>query len=495
MKQKSVLIAAGVAAALVASYAGTAWWAGKSAEATLARQSEWLSSLPYLVITERTYQRGWFSSTESATVRLNPLLVKKLVDASGKPLPKLEVRYVQRIQHGPLPLLFSGNLMPYKAVVTTEFKFAPDTEKLLKRFFGDATPLQLENRIAFSDHGQLRLDVPSFEYEEALAGLKINWRGLKASVSYDDQFDAVSLDAHTAGLSATLRDQGELQVGELKARFDHHRDKSGVMLGTSSTELAGLTLKLGGDYAMQLEAGPLSYKGELSASGDYVNGTAELKLASLKVNDVKYGPARLETEAKHLHAPTLAKLGDEVTRLQRELGDDQALTDALVKLAREHGTPLLEHDPELAIKELRVKVPDGDIHFAGAIKLKGVVATDLDDPSRFIRKVNAHAEFDVPRPVVEQLASWQAKMMFGGADSNIAPADLDFLVSQFVEGQLQRLASKNLIRIDDNLLSARATLNAGRFVLNGRTVPLPWDAPAADASGPADANESEQETY
>ncbi|UXY14743.1 YdgA family protein [Chitiniphilus purpureus] len=485
MKRKALILTiAGTLAGLAAAYGGGAWWAGKAAERTLAKQHKWLASLPYFVVTQREYQRGWFSSTESATIKLNPQLYRFMLEREGEALPQFEVRYTQHVQHGPLPLLLSGNPTPYKAVVTTDFVFSAETRQFLEKMFGQQRPISIQNRIGFGDDGRIALGVPAFRYEETLAGVSVTWQGLKAELQYDGDFNKVKLDASAAGLAVTVRDRGRFAFDGLQLALDQARGKTGLMLGTSSAQIKGMTLELSGAQALRAELQDLAYRSELSENGDFVDGSADLKLARLLLDGQQYGPAELATEAKHLHGPTLAKLGRELTRLQQQAPDREQLAAEVLKLARDQGMPLLAHDPQLAIKSLYMRVPDGDIRFAGRVGLKGFVPADLDQPASFVSKLNADAEFTMPRQVLEAVASWQARALFGGTDSQIAQADLDFLVSQFVEGQLQRMASQNLIRIDGDTLSARASLAGGRFVLNGRAVPMPWDEPTAP--GPDD---------
>ncbi|GAA5784847.1 YdgA family protein [Chitiniphilus shinanonensis] len=479
MKRKALIVAAATVAGLAVAYGGGAWWAGKAAERTLNKQHEWLASLPYFVVSKREYQRGWFSSTETATIKLNPQLYRFALARDGEPLPQFEVRYTQHVRHGPLPLLFSGDPRPYKAVVNTEFTFSPETRKFLTKLFGEQKPIDIENRIGFTDDGHMSVAIPAFEYEETLAGVKVNWQGLKAELEYDGDFNRVKLDAKVPGMTAVVRERGRFAFDGLQVALDQQRGKTGLMLGTSKADVNSLTLEMTDSPALHVELQKLGYNSQLTETGDFVDGSANLQLAKLLLDGQQYGPAELNTEAKHLHGPTLAKLGKELTRLQQQGLDREQLTDAVLKLARDQGMPLLEHDPQLAIKSLHVRVPDGDIRFAGKVGLKGFVKKDLEQPAEFVKKLNADADFSMPRRVVESLASWQARAMFGGTDSQIAQADLDYLVNQFVEGQLQRLASQNLIRIDGDTLSARASLASGRFVLNGREVPMPWDHPAS----------------
>ncbi|WP_169741245.1 YdgA family protein [Andreprevotia chitinilytica] len=484
MKRKVLIAASASVVVLVAGYVGGAYFAGQAAETTLQKQHEWLASLPYFIVKDRSYQRGWFSSTETTTLQLNPAFYCFALEKEGAPLPKFEVTYTQRITHGPLPLLTHFNLHPYKAVVSTDFVFAPETQKLLSSFFGEQKPITLENRIGFSDDGVMQITMPSFEHEEALSGIKAKWQGLSATVDYGGDFNRVKFDASVPGLDVRLKDGKGISFSQLIVTSNHQRGKSGLMLGANAVKLGSLKVDLPAGLLTYLPQGLNAqvdgprYQGSVTENGELIDGTARFNIDKITLSGKPYGPAELITSARHLHGPTLAKLGDAFTALQKQATTCNDYPTQVAKLAREQGMPLLTHDPQLAIEKLEVKLPDGAIRFNGKVGLKGFQPGDLDKPVEFVKKLNANADFVVPRKVVETVIAWQATRMFGGADSGISQADLDYLAGQFVEGQINRLANQKLIRVEGDMLAATADLKEGAFTLNGARVPMPWEQPA-----------------
>ncbi|MDR3410047.1 MAG: YdgA family protein [Formivibrio sp.] len=474
MKQKIVLGSVIALTGACALWVGGAYYAGKSAESTLDKQYKWLAEQPYFVIKARTYQRGWFSSTETATVAINPSMYRFLLEKEGTPLPVFEVTYTNHVLHGPFPLIGQYSLRPAKAVVQTEFQFSPETQKLLSRFFGAQKPIEVENRIGFNDDGIIQLKVPGFDYEETLSGIKSKWEGLNATIDYGGDFNRVHLVAHAPGMTGAAKGKGNFSFNGFDFSVDHVRGKSGLMLGNTHANLGHFTLDIEDDSPLKVALENLSYTGELSEVNNFINGEATINLAKLVLNDKAYGPAELQAEATHLHGPTLAKLDAEFTKLQKRTLTREELTNEIVKLAKAQGMPLLTNDPHFGIRKLEVKLPEGTLKFSVGLGLKGFKEKDLDNPVEFVSKLSAKADFTVPRKVVETLVMWQARNMFGGPDSGVSNADLDYLAGQFVEGQINRLTDQKLIRVDGDLLSAAATLEGGEFTLNNILVPLPW---------------------
>ena len=489
MKRKVVIAASATFAALAIAYVGGSYYAGQAVEKTMQKQHDWLANLPYFIVKSHTYERGWFSSTGKTTLQVRPELYRFLLEKQGEPLQTFEVSYTNHIQHGPLPLLSKLNFMPYKAAVNTEFVFAADTQKFLAKFFGDQKPIQIENRISFNDDGVAKLAVPSFEYEEALSGIKANWKGLNATLDYGGDFNRVTLNVIAPGITGEAKSKGQFSLGDLSLNLQQVRGKSGIMIGTTVVKVGQMALNLTDGTPLKLKLEGLSYAGDIQEAGEFINGSAQIDLNKLILDGKPYGPAILIAQANHLHGATLAKIGDELTQLQKQNLDRDQLTAALTTLAKNQGLPLLQNDPQLAITKLEVKLPDGAIRFKGEVGLKGFVASDLDQPAELVNKIVAKADFSVPRKIVETLALWQARNVFGGPEAQVNLADLDFLAGQFVEGQINKLAEQNLIRVEGQLLATTASLKQGQFILNGINVPLPWATPVPLTAIPATAVE------
>ncbi|WP_028453276.1 YdgA family protein [Chitinilyticum aquatile] len=476
MKRKLMIAAGAAVAVLATTYVGGSWYAGVKVQDTMKKQHDWIASLPYFIVKSHSYAPGWFSSTETTTLQIDPGMYAFLLEREGHPLPKIEFTYINHVKHGPLPLLGRFNPTPYKAVVTTEFKYSPETEKLLKQFFGDQAPIEIENRIAFNDDGVMKIRVPAVkDYSEALSGVKVNWGGLDATLDYGGDFNRVKFDATAPLLESQAKGVFEASLKDVRISLDNHRGKTGVMLGNSKASVASFDLKLLDGTPLQLRLEQLGYTGQIREEGDYINANADITLQKLQLDEQPYGPATLQTEATHLHGPTLAKLADSFTALQKKQLPREKFTEELMKLAQTEGMPLLTHDPHLAIRKLEVQMPDGALQFVGGVGLKGFQPEDLNNGLQFFKRLDASADFKIPRKAAETIAIWQFRAMLGGLNSQANQDDIDFLATQFVEGQIAKLTEQKLLQEDKGILSAKASLSKGVFILNGITVPMPWE--------------------
>lgn len=490
MKQKPLVIALAVVIGAAAAYTGTSWWAGKQAETTLAKQHQLIADLPYFVVKSRVYERGVFSSTERTTIAVAPNLLApyqmlKLEEMGGA---KLELTYTQTIKHGPLPLLMSGDFSPLKAAVTTDIAFSADTQALLKKVFGDQRPLQIENRIKFNDDGVFAIKVPSFTYEETLAKVKSVWQGLDATISYGGDFNKIDIVAVAPGLHFEAGPKGTLDIKDLRFESHNTRGQAGLMLGEGKLSLASATFKqTEGEQPVDVKLAGLSYQVKTVAEGEFINSSGDVVVSSLALNNKTYGPAKLSVSANHLHGPTLAKLSLAANKIQREVKDPGEQATQMLALFRKDGLPLLKNNPELSLNELSVKLPEGEVKLKANVALKGFEEKDLDSPLLLLEKLQANADLQVPKQVIETVALWQARGAIAiDTEEGEQPEteELDNLARNLMESQIRKLLDQKLIRADGDLLSSSAVWKNGRLEVNGTHIPLPWQLaiPPADAA-------------
>ncbi|MFC4160959.1 YdgA family protein [Chitinimonas lacunae] len=499
MKYKALVISAAAVGALALGYLGTTRWAGVEAERTLERQRQLLTDLPYFVIKSHEYQRGWFSSSERATLALNPNIVKPYAELlklaghdiegmTGQDLSKLEFTYVQTVRHGPFPLLKQGDFSLLKAAVTTDFQFSPDLRETLSEIFGEQPPLQLENRIRFDDEGAFALRIPKFNRQSKLAKARSIWEGLEAQIRYGRDFTRVDIDAKAPYFLFEVNQERsrriELKGMEFTAR--HTRAFGDVMLGDSQLKLVEASAKDSG-LPVELLLRNMVYKTGATAQGEFVDSRRDVGLEQMVLNGKTYGPAKLVAEANHLHGPTLGKLSPLLTKIQRENPDPRVQARKGFDLFLKEGLPLLRNEPQLAIRQLSVKLPDGEVSFRADLALKGFQDPDIDNPAQLLSKLNARADLRVPKQVLETYVLWQARSMIAtdtaeGEQPNAA--DLDNLARNLMEVQIKRLTQQKLIRVEGKDLATTAEWKAGKLLVNGNHVPLPWQIPTKSSELP-----------
>lgn len=240
MKKRIGLLAALVAVLLLV-LAALPYYLGIQAEESLKRQHAILAQTTFLEVQQHEYRRGWLGATETTVLRFKPSFlagVQQQLPENIQTILREPITLINTVKHGP----FADGLRPVRAHIETEFRFTPEAEKILMRFFGQQAPVRLSNRIGLGGSGQINLHVPAFDYEE-LSGIKMLWQGLQGQIDYDPDFVAYRSHIHNPGLSMVLADKGEMAYQGLDIRSETRDGQNRLALGNSRLQLKQLRLQ------------------------------------------------------------------------------------------------------------------------------------------------------------------------------------------------------------------------------------------------------------
>jgi uncharacterized protein YdgA (DUF945 family) len=106
LPKRRLIIAGATLGGLLVFNGAAAFWAGMKAEDTLEEQHKMLASLPLFKVKSHSYDRGWFSSTETTELEFNRRLsgpYENMLPDNFKPLLNSTIKFTHHIKHGPFP--------------------------------------------------------------------------------------------------------------------------------------------------------------------------------------------------------------------------------------------------------------------------------------------------------------------------------------------------------------------------------------------------------
>lgn len=496
-------------------YSAAAYWTGLEAERTLAKQHDMIAGLPIFKVKSHQYERGWFSSTETTELTFNARFFapyQGILPEAAKNALTGTVKYVNHIQHGPLP----GGLRPARAVVTTEFIMSPDTRKMLSRFFGDKEPITVTNRLNFTGGGELNVSVPAFDYEETLAGVKIKWQGMTTQVGYDSDYSQYSIDARLPGLVLDAATKGHIEFSNLSYQSDTRPGATGAGVGNKELSVTRVKLESKENIPYQIKLNELislltrihigefinpageikpsqadlvnlKYQIVSSEEKEFINARAKFGFEKLEVNHTAYGPMRLDLSVNHLHGPSLLKLEQAFSDIQVEGVEPDKLRQQYIDAVVREGGPILENNPRLAINDFSLKLPSGEVTVTGNVALNGYQKGDLNDSRVFLSKLTANAKLSVPRDTLQGLVVAQARNLFtvdASAENPPSLQEIDELAKNLFASQVDIWSEQGYLQQEGGQLKTSAEWKNGKLTINNRPVNLPDPAAVEAAAAP-----------
>lgn len=469
VKRKIIVVSLTSLALVALAYSIANFWIGKAVEETIQKKIEWIKSQPHITVKSHTYKRGWFSSEAITVVDLKPeLYVFSILGQPGE----MAFTYKQHIKHGPFPLLTSFNLLPYKAAVAVDLVFPAKIDGFLKRVFGKTKPIQITERIAFSDDTKSKMVIASLDHDEAISGIKIKWSGFDSTIEYSgDLKSRISLEGQSEKLLLEMPNE-RLDLNHFTIKSDKSLGKTGLMVGSDALAIDTLNAQLIGKMPLQLTLNKLAAAYTLNEAGEYIDAESKLDVTSFLLDQKSYGPVRASIEAKHLYAPALLGLGNLINQLQSKASTEKDASNQLFLAYQENGIALLSHNPQISLREFFLRTPDGDVKIQANVALNGFVKTDLDNLFSLWHKIDAQADMVIPRTVLETLLTLQVQhLLVGGSNVEINP-DTKAFIRQMVEAQINQWIQEQYIRIDGNTVVSHLSLQKGKLVLNDKPIVL-----------------------
>ncbi|MFV2028923.1 YdgA family protein [Neisseria sp. S1] len=500
MKKLLIAISATIIILLAVLFLGLPYYLGTKAEESLNEQQKILAQSGFLTVESHNYERGWFSATETTVIRLKPSLLhntQQYLPENLKTVLNEPITLVNHIQHGP----FAGGLTPVRARVETEFKYNPETEKVLARFFGNQAPVSMSNTVYLSGSGNISFKVPAFDYEE-LSGIKLDWKGLSGNTAYTKGFDSYNNDYTAPFLHIKLADKGDVVLQNLNIHTETKDGGNRLALGSSSFKLDKFSIqwKEGIDYNVKLnelvnlvtnlqigafinptgtiapskiEVDKLSFDTQTDEAGEWINSKGRFQFANLTYGDEKYGPLDIDVAAEHLDAKGLLAVKNKLTELAaRELSEEQIRAE-LLQTVKTDAAGLFTQNPVLKINTFAFTMPQGKVDVKGELRFNGLLAADLNDFSAMMRKTQAQFDMNVPQKLLEQIAINQASNLFSVNPEDLAEGrasldDINETLRLMVDSTVQSMQRENYLTLDNGIIRTRIDLADNQLKLNGK---------------------------
>jgi len=519
LPKRRLIIAGATLGGLLVLNGAAAFWAGLKAEDTLQEQYQMIAGLPLFKVKSHSYERGWFSSTETTELEFNRRLsgpYENMLPDNFKPLLNSTIKFTHHIKHGPFPGWSSLDFRPARALVTTEFAMSDSTRKTLKTFFGDKDPITITNRLALSGGGELNISVPSFDYEEALSGVAMKWKGFDLKLDYASGYKEYRTEANSPGFLLQASSKGNLAFDGVHYASDIRLGSTGIKLGSSELTVGDVQLSWKDSVPYSIKLNELVYlmtrmrvgefinpSGEFKPSAvslknfryqivtseqdEFINTRGKLDFAEFNYNDQHYGPMRLDVSANHLHGPTLLKLDQTISQIPFEGVDPSVLRKQYIDTIKHTGIPLLTNNPKLVVNDFYLKMPSGEATLQGSLGLNGLQQADLNNSAAFLKRFELEAKLSLPRQTLENLVVAQARTLFmvdQSAEVQPNMGEVEDLARNLLDNQLAQWTEEKYINQDKGQVSTHLNYAGGNLTINDKKVGLPWEEGDDDIQAP-----------
>ena len=462
---KSAGVLLGIVVAIGAISAGGAWFTGSKLESVLNTsitdankelQAAMVGSNGTASLELVSLERHVFSST--AHYRL-----KGEGEMFGE--TPVELLFVDRIEHGPLPFsrLVSLKWLPVMATSHYELEKTPLTEKWFAAA-KDKSPLTGVVNIGYdnSTNGTLELKPLEMALDDKSS---MKFSGLNIDVSASAQAKKVKADGYMDSLKVTTvaEDQSPVQIELNGLTLASNLTKStyGFYSGENVLELASGKSTFGVKQSV-LDFKKFEMKNHTAESGTSASGRADYKVGEVSLNGKPIGSGALAVSLKNLDIPATMTLMQiyqtKVQPYERAAAEAEAvglpvpemqLTEAEEAQLKSSLENLLAAGPQLALENLSLNTANGESRASLVLDLTKPKAIDLPT-DQLVRQLIALLDFNlkVSKPMLVDVLTVQSQID-GQTDAKLiadqATATADMFSSMAVGSQLAKLDVNDIV--------------------------------------------------
>jgi uncharacterized protein YdgA (DUF945 family) len=488
----------------------TAYFFGVIAEKQIDLQFKNLTQSPLIKVVKRDYQRNWFGATETVELAINNQLIRNLANLlpisnestnlTNNDNEIYTITYSTHVSSGIFAGWLHGTIYPTLAYANTKLVLPAKLNNLLNKFFANNQPLVIENIILPNKSGKYLISSPSFNYDEALSGVKVDWGGLDYQIIYNAQFDNFENKLNIPLFHLLAPTKGELSLNGFSYQANSESSIHSISVGSKELSLASLKVQLTesntkfnqfkfGDAIHALTGvnsasflngldviNPtnfsltnVKYKSLSQDVDNYFSAQATASFESLVSNQVSYGPMNLDLSLQHINASAFNQLTDVLNDLAKQnntADDEQAKSMQRLKQAM---SPILQESPVIQLNKFIIQLPKGQISLSGKATTHDFMPSDMESQTKFMSKIVANLDFSVPKSVMAYLFVLQMKYMLstGNTQMDAQSSEALFkLVDILLDNQLQVWLKKGYLTESGNQLSSHIALESGIISLN-----------------------------
>jgi uncharacterized protein YdgA (DUF945 family) len=461
LKRKNILAAAVVVVALAAGYPASSWYFGRQIE-TAHRQiiDTQIAVLPYVKLIRYDYERGLFKANETITVEIpHGLLTRGRADSEP-----LRITLKNLIQHGPFPGFSAFGAGRAESVV----EFDEEIQKKVLEAFGGKPAAEIRTLYDFGGGGRSTLTSPAFRV--TLPGgtedsqVTLSGEGLELSGEFARGMTQYSTRGDAPRFEVVDREGRRMVLTGLKIDAQHQRlfPDELIFVGSQRFSLDGLEIdpgpNEGEDELPKFALKELKYDVQAQASGEFVDESARIGAAGLRIGEQEHGPVAYDFSLKHLHARTLGTLTRKLLAMDPEVLRNQEQLPKALEPMKADFVALAVNGAILSIDRVTFRLPEGEVSFNASFRMNDGKAEDFNNPLRLFGKLDTTAELVLPGKSIGALLSnidaedeEKAKNRAEAADEIIA-----------------KLVRQDYVTDDNGILGVRLIFSKGQLLLNDK---------------------------
>lgn len=474
---KSAIVLLGFVAAVGVVSAGGAWYTGNQLEGVLntsiedankEMQRSMVGVDGTVTIEMLSLDRGWFSST-------GHFRLKAQGSVFGEDHKDTELLFIDRIEHGPLPLsrLLTLKWLPVLATSHLALEKNPTTEKWFAAT-KDVSPLKATANIAFNRSVDGNLELLPLEFKDDTSS--VNFSGLNLDFFNTAKGEKIKVNGYMDNLKLSLIDPNgapfKAELSGLTLASNLSRSSFGFFTGQNTIELTNTQLTFGPQQLMLTLKG-FEQKDTSDVQDNNMAGRVDYKIDEIVYQGKPVGSAAMAVSMKNVDVPAMMVLTQlyqakmqpvQAAAAAGQPAPELQLNEAEQVLAQANVDKLLAAKPQVALENLSLKTVHGESRFNLLVDLTKPSTMELP-PVELAKQIIAvlDTNLTLSKPMIADVAALQAQV--GGVTDPKAIEQQSQMASEMVSGMA---VGTQLATLEGNDLVSKLHYANNEVTLNGQ---------------------------
>lgn len=487
----------------------TAYFFGFVTKGQLEKQYNTITKSPFVKVVKHTYNRGFFTSTSETELIIDGSNLNRFIgllynnsehtNESEVVNSKIQFKYILTANHGFFSGIMHGYLLPTVAYCKIKLLYSPSLSKLLNKFFNNRTPVVIDDVIYLNKSGKFVISSPSFNYEEAVSGVKVNWNGLNATTNYNSKFNEFNTRINIPLFQLSAPSKGHLELKNFS--YDNYAKTSKNQIKVGNTKLfldnfsikwldsINVDFKLGDviniftgissvDFLNNIDTinpsgfslNKISYTSVSNDDDNYFSASSAAHFESLISESKIYGPMDMEMAIDHVLSPQFSIFMDKIN--YATIGSNSSkeeLRYTLESIAKSNLGLIFASKPKITLKNFNLKLPSGIMHMSGYATTNNFEPNDIKAQDKFLKKLELEFNFSVPKEVLSYLFLLQMKYLLSAGKASIdeqSTIAMRKVVDILLDNQLRSLAKKGYIKKNNSNIESKLFFKDGKLFIN-----------------------------
>lgn len=370
---------------------------GFLAERALKKNISLLNNSNGITVDIKQYQRGWFTSNALFDLKFHTP-EHEVKEENGQVTTISAHDYTLQVpmvvSHG--PIIFNDAAWKFGyGYAHSEIALPKEyAEMLANTYTSDSVlpKLTISVFVNYFNKIHLGLDLPAFKLITKQDSDTLDCTGVTASIRTSPSMETV--DGHVVIDGARYQKKDlTAKLGKVTSEYAMQRSQWGLYTGKADFSIPSFVILEGENQLYEMN--DFDFKSNSDITNGLFSSDLKASLGKFVAHGKTFGPAAVTVAIKNLDAQSLAKINDDLNKMQQDqaIQRQQALLIVLPELPK-----LFGQGAQFALEKLSFVLPEGEIDGNLSLSLpKG----NIGNPFQLLQKVQGHGEIKMPVSLVK----------------------------------------------------------------------------------------------